>query len=729
MVTSEALSNGILPGSADLIGSLGVAALGSEDLTGVLNAIRSTGTYTPRANLTSDVAGLSLDQSSDVDSRRIGRNTSDSFSQPTTPIVTTNNSRRASTADVDPLIGTSASEPLVSAAVAPGRIRVLTSVPDQYIIPNRVVFSTVAGEVRAPKPVLLTNTGTGPLTVTVNINNSKQGLAKRLADNNRAFDFKLTGAAAGTPFVIQAGKSRVINVQFVPLRNASNSTDSITDTFNGENYASLIIKSNDPTRPTSVVQLAGLNAAAYEGVNEPSIAEIARVFGFKTNIGSEKQFVGGAKTPLGDEVYSPYWLQANKSTPVRLWALANISSREANPTGKTSFRYRVPGGELLYSFAGRRNDDNEPGSNRQSGGENQKLLPKIFLDNLNITQTPAGVSFTPIRAFSLIANGASTDDTRNGLGQLRNWRIYAVRNAEGELVRNTWFATQDNGNSVTQSKNYDYQDKVFLLTNARPESAAADFSGDAESDLLWRNQATGTNALWRLNNTTFVSSAFLRTVKDSNWVIGGTGDANGDGKTDIFWRNQATGVNAIWLMNRGTFLSSVFLPTVKDSNWQIGGTEDFDRDGNLDVLWRNIATGKNAVWRLNRTTFVSSVSLTAPSVKGGWRIAGTADFSGDGRPDILWRNIITGQDVIWRMGGPSGTTYVSSATLAQVKPSTGWRIGGTADYDSDGDPDIAWHNRLTGRSSIWRMNGTAFSSSVFLSPVVKDSNWFIEGPR
>lgn len=725
MVTSEASSNGtVLPGSADLVGSLD-AALGSEDLTGVFNAIRTTGAYTSRA-LTSDVAGLSLDRSLEVDSRSIGGNTSNLFSQPTTPIVTTSNIRKT---NVDPLIGISASEPLVGAAVAPGRIQVLTSVPDRDIIPNRVIFSTVAGEVRAPKTVLLTNTGTGPLTVTLNINNSNQGLAKRLADNNRAVDFNLTGAVAGTPFVIQAGQSRAINVQFVPLRPAAISNDPITDTFNGENYASLIIKSNDPARPTSVVQLAGLNAASYESVNEPSIAEIARIYGLKTNIGSEKQFVGGAKTPLGEEVYSPYWLQADKSAPVRLWALANISSREVNPTGKTSFRYRGPGGELLYTFAGRRNDDNEPGSNRQSGGENQKLLPKIFLDNLNLLQTPDRVSFTPIRAFSLVGNGAWTDDTKNGLGQLRNWRIYPARNAAGELVRNTWFATQDNGNTITQGKNYDYQDKVFLLTNAKPESAAADFSGDAESDMLWRNQATGTNALWRLNNTTFVSGASLPTVKDSNWVIGGTGDANGDGKADIFWRNQATGVNAIWLMNRETFLSSVFLPTVKDSNWQIGGTEDFDRDGNLDVLWRNIATGKNAVWRLNRTTFVSSVSLSAPSVKGSWRIAGTADFSGDGNPDILWRNIVTGQDAIWRMGGASGTTYVSSATLPQVKPGNGWRIGGTADYDGDGDSDIVWHNRLTGRSSIWQMNGTALSSSVFLSPVVKDANWFVEGPR
>lgn len=727
MVTSEAFSsNGtVLSGSTDLIGSLSIAALGSEDLTGVLSTIRSAGAYTSRPEiLASNVEGLNFDQSSNVDSG----NTSNLFSQ-SAPIATTNNSsRKTSTADVDPITGTSASAPLVSAAAAQGRIQVLTAVPDRNIVPNRIVFSTVNEEVRAPKTVLLTNTGTGPLTVTLNIANSTQGLAKRLADNNRAADFRLTGATAGTPFTIRAGQSRTVAVQFTPLRTALNSTDAITDTVNGENYASLIIRSSDSARPTSVVQLAGLNAADYEGDNENSVAEIVRTYGWTTNVGSESQRLGRTAL-IGDEVYSPYWLQANKNLDVKLWALANISSRESVPTGFTSFRYRRAGGEVLYAFAGRQDDDDVPGSDRESGGENQKLLPKIFLNNVNVTQTPAGVSFIPNQGFALNTSGVWTADTRNGSEQLHNWRLYPVRDAAGELVRNTWIATQDNGNTTTQFKNFDYQDKVYLLTNAKPESAAADFSGDAESDILWRNQGTGANVVWRLNNTTFTSSVSLPTVKDPNWVIGGTGDANGDGRTDIFWRNQGTGVNAIWLMNRTAFVSSVSLPTIRDSNWQIGGTEDFNRDGNLDMLWRNIATGQSAVWRLNGTTFASSVSLTAPVVKGGWRIVGTEDFSGDSNPDILWRNISTGQDVIWRMGGANGTTFLSSVSLPTVNPGAGWRIGATADYDSDGDADIVWQNRSTGRSLIWQLNGTAFASSVALSPVVNDSNWLVQGPR
>jgi len=43
----------------------------------------------------------------------------------------------------------------------------------------------------------------------------------------------------------------------------------------------------------------------------------------------------------------------------------------------------------------------------------------------------------------------------------------------GTLMPNTWYATEDIG-TQGGSKNYDYQDAVYLLVNAKPESAALD---------------------------------------------------------------------------------------------------------------------------------------------------------------------------------------------------------------------------------------------------------------
>jgi hypothetical protein len=36
-----------------------------------------------------------------------------------------------------------------------------------------------------------------------------------------------------------------------------------------------------------------------------------------------------------------------------------------------------------------------------------------------------------------------------------------------------------------------------------------------------------------------------------------------------------------------------------------------------------------------------------------WKIMDTGDYDGDGKPDILWRQSVTGQTVMYLMDGPS----------------------------------------------------------------------------
>ena len=361
-----------------------------------------------------------------------------------------------------------------------GNIQVLT--PHASIVQNRIVFSTVNEEVRAPQALTLRNTGTGPLTITeLSFGNSLEvDNALRSADHQRATDFNLVSAPT-LPITLAANASLDLSVEFAPQRIASVST-STTDTLNGENYASLTITSNDPDQPTTSVNLAGLNSANYEGNNEPSIAEFARTFGWTLNVGTEKQSLGGTKTLLGDEVYSPYWQRADTTLPVELWPLAVYSGRGNNPHGGVRFEAKPGSGGnsgFLYEFAGRKNDDSPTGnevlgSNDKSGGENQKLLPKILVNNVNSVPTTDTVDFIPTKAFALNMGGTWTDDAKNGTGQLHNWRMFPVRDANGILVPNTWYVTEDIGNTEGRSKNYDYQDAVYLLVNAKPELAALD---------------------------------------------------------------------------------------------------------------------------------------------------------------------------------------------------------------------------------------------------------------
>ena len=70
---------------------------------------------------------------------------------------------------------------------------------------------------------------------------------------------------------------------------------------------------------------------------------------------------------------------------------------------------------------------------------------------------------------------------------------------------------------------------------------------------------------------------------------------------------------------------------------------------------------------MNKEVFQSSVSLgTVPT---SWHIAGTGDFNGDGKPDIIWENTSTGARVIWLM---DGAAVLSSVHLPTI--STDWSI-------------------------------------------------------
>ncbi|MBC8123923.1 MAG: choice-of-anchor D domain-containing protein [Gemmatimonadaceae bacterium] len=360
-----------------------------------------------------------------------------------------------------------------------GKLQVVT--PDADIVSHRIVLSTV-NEVARTKTMTLTNTGSGPLSISgLSFGNSREEVnGVRTADYQRATDFRITSAPT-LPFTLAAGETRSLTVQFTPQR-VSSIDNGATYLLNGENYAALTITSDDPASPTFVVDLAGANFANFEGNNEPSIAEMARIFGWTLNVGTEKLKLGGAKKLLGDEVYSPNWVRADSSRPVLMWPLAVTSGRGDNPHGTTSWSARTGSGGnsgTLYTFAGRANDDSPtgteaPGSNDVSGGENQKLLPKVLVSGINTTPSTAMVDFVPSTAFTLNNSGTHTDDARNGSGQLHNWRMFPVRDQSGTLIPHYWYGVQDIGNTEGGAKNYDYNDHVYLIVNARPENAALD---------------------------------------------------------------------------------------------------------------------------------------------------------------------------------------------------------------------------------------------------------------
>ena len=265
---------------------------------------------------------------------------------------------------------------------------------------------------------------------------------------------------------------------------------------------------------------------------------------------------------------------------------------------------------------------------------------------------------------------------------------------------------------------------IFDLTITTPSQAPTvgntDFNRDGQSDLIWRNYATGQNAIWQMNGTTHSQGAYTTPVTDLNWSIAGTGDFNRDGQSDLVWRNYATGENAVWLMNGTTLIQGIYTTPIADMNWSIAGAGDFNRDGQSDLVWRNYATGQNAIWLMNGTNFSQGI-YTTPVTDLNWSIAGTGDFNRDGQSDLVWRNYATGQNAIWLM---NGTNFSQGFYITPVTDPD-WSIAGTGDFNRDGQTDLIWRNGSAGKNAVWLMNGTNFSQGMYLNTDVPDANWRI----
>jgi len=181
-------------------------------------------------------------------------------------------------------------------------------------------------------------------------------------------------------------------------------------------------------------------------------------------------------------------------------------------------------------------------------------------------------------------------------------------------------------------------------------------------------------------------------------------DFNGGSGPDVIWEAPKTGFAQVWYLGGPQGVTVTGAANLTQTNpWHIVAVADFDGNGTPDVVWQDPVSGAVQVWYLGGAGGNVITGAANITNKNPWRVASVADFNQDGHPDLLWQDPNSGFSQIWYLGGAKGITLLGAANLDLTNP---WRIVGCADFNNDGFPDVLWQDSKTGTVQIWYMGGT-----------------------
>lgn len=242
-----------------------------------------------------------------------------------------------------------------------------------------------------------------------------------------------------------------------------------------------------------------------------------------------------------------------------------------------------------------------------------------------------------------------------------------------------------------------------VVTSFRRVATPGDVGFDGRRDIVLRKGKNTT--LWRMDGNTRLSTKTLPALA-SRYELRGIGDLDSDGDSDLVFRDRTTNRLRVWIMDGDNVSEARFLgPTSVSADWILAEVANVIGDDGAELLWRNNVTGETVVWRTDGATIPQTFFL--PSVNPRWRIAGAADFNLDGNDDLLWRESTTGNLNVWYLDGQGNVPSVAQLT---GEPAIAYTVEGVGDYDGDRQVDVLFFRPSTGDLRLSRVTGTTLGT-------------------
>jgi hypothetical protein len=290
-----------------------------------------------------------------------------------------------------------------------------------------------------------------------------------------------------------------------------------------------------------------------------------------------------------------------------------------------------------------------------------------------------------------------------------------------------------------------------------------DYNRDGKTDLLWR-QTGGRGIVFTsyMNSTATNGGRWITTEPDPAWNAYAAGDHDGNGMSDLTWVRVGTAneynykfvqegygvqnkpgltttaelagydvetsynaTNLVYMHANGNlYFNQTDYSYLNYAGWDLIAIADVDGNLRTDLIFRDPTDGRLMVALLSDPWWgdpPTRVFHIEPNFQ--WQVVATGDVNGDGRADLIWRNMTDGR--IWTML-MNGFSWTSGAVV-WTEPDPHWVLKGTGDFNGDGRADLLFRNDLTGTVFVVLLNGNSVLSSG-IAHYEPDMNWHLVGP-